>query len=35
MDAYPVRWTGPEFSGVGNSVAIETLELVHNGIKRY
>ncbi len=32
--AYPVKWVGPEFSGDGNAVAIETLELVHNGLAR-
>ena len=30
--AYPVKWTGPDFKADGNSVAIETLELAHNGI---
>lgn len=30
--AYPVKWMGPDFKADGNSVAIETLELVHNGI---
>lgn len=30
--AYPVKWMGPDFKADGNSIAIETLELVHNGI---
>ncbi|HEY9617777.1 MAG TPA: phage tail protein [Microcoleaceae cyanobacterium] len=30
--AYPVKWTGPDFKADGNSVAIESLELAHNGI---
>lgn len=30
--AYPVKWVGPDFKADGNSIAIETLELVHNGI---
>lgn len=33
-DAYPVRWTGPQFEAGYPQVAIETLELVHRGITR-
>lgn len=33
-NAYPVRWAGPELSGDGNAVAVETLELAHEGITR-
>lgn len=29
--AYPVKWTGPEFKADGNTVAFETLELAHHG----
>ncbi len=32
IDAYPVRWTGPEMRADGSAVAIEALELVHNGM---
>jgi phage tail-like protein len=32
--AYPVKWTGPEFKADSNTVAFETVELVHNGIKK-
>jgi len=32
--AYPVKWTGPDFKADSNTVAIETLELVHRGIKK-
>ena len=32
--AYPIRWLGPEFQAESNAVAIETLELVHQGIKK-
>lgn len=28
---FPARWTGPTLDVAGNQVAIETLELVHNG----
>lgn len=31
--AYPVKWSGPQFSADGKSIAIETLELAHNGMK--
>ena len=30
-DAYPVKWTGPEFKADGNTVAFETVELAHHG----
>jgi phage tail-like protein len=30
-DAYPVKWSGPELKADGSTVAVETLELVHNG----
>jgi phage tail-like protein len=31
-DAYPIKWTGPELKGDANGVAVETLELAHNGL---
>lgn len=33
FDAYPVKWTGPELDSESSRIAIETLEIVHNGIK--
>ena len=33
-DAYPVRWSGPEFRADQGTVAIEQLELVHRGITK-
>lgn len=35
LDAYPVRWTGPELRANESSVAVESLELVHMGLERY
>ncbi len=32
--AFPVKWVGPELNATQNSVAVETLELVHHGLKR-
>jgi phage tail-like protein len=32
IEAYPVKWTGPELRADANAVAIETVELVHRGI---
>ena len=29
--AVPVKWSGPPFRASGSEVAVETLELVHNG----
>jgi phage tail-like protein len=33
-NAWPVKWTGPSFNAKGNDIAIETLELAHEGIQR-
>lgn len=30
--AYPVRWTGPDFSADGKTAAVESLELAHDGL---
>lgn len=32
--AFPVKWTGPDFKADGNSVAFETIELAHHGIEK-
>lgn len=34
FNAWPTKWDGPDFSAKGNDVAIETLELSHEGIER-
>ena len=31
-DAWPTKWTGPSFNATSNDVAIETLELAHEGV---
>jgi phage tail-like protein len=31
--AYPVKWSGPQFKADDTSVAIETVELAHGGMK--
>jgi phage tail-like protein len=31
---YPIRWSGPTLDTGSNSVALEVLELVHNGFAR-
>ena len=33
-DAYPVKWTGPDFKADNSAVSIEALELVHRGLGR-
>ena len=33
-EAWPSKWTGPAFNSTGNSVAVETLELTHEEVKR-
>jgi phage tail-like protein len=32
--AYPVRWSGPDFRAEAGAVAVEAVELVHRGIGR-
>jgi phage tail-like protein len=32
-DAYPVKWQGPELNASRSEVAVESMELVHNGLK--
>jgi phage tail-like protein len=34
FEAWPVKWDGPDFNAEGTDVAIETLELAHEGIER-
>ena len=34
VEAWPTKWTGPSFKASGNEVAIETLEIAHEGISR-
>jgi len=33
-EAWPAKWTGPSFNATGHEVAIETLEIAHEGITR-
>jgi phage tail-like protein len=32
VEGWPTKWTGPSFNATGNEVAIETLEIVHEGL---
>lgn len=34
FEAYPVKWTGPELKADSNTVAFETIELAHHGIRK-
>nr|CBH39152.1 conserved hypothetical protein [uncultured archaeon] len=34
-DAYPVKWQGPDLKADSSAVAVETLELAHNGLKKF
>jgi phage tail-like protein len=31
-DGWPTKWTGPTFNATGNEVAIEALEIAHEGV---
>lgn len=32
--AFPVKWVGPDMKATGNEIAIESLELAHEGIQK-
>jgi phage tail-like protein len=32
--AFPIKWSGPELNATQNSVAVESMEFAHEGIKR-
>ena len=34
VNAWPAKWDGPDFNAEGNDIAIETLELAHEGVSR-
>jgi phage tail-like protein len=34
VNAWPTKWTGPSLNATGNAVAVESLELVHEELKR-
>jgi phage tail-like protein len=34
FNAWPTKWDGPDFSAKGNEIAIETLEIAHEGMVR-
>jgi phage tail-like protein len=31
-DAWPAKWSGPNLNGAGSDIAIETLEIAHEGL---
>jgi phage tail-like protein len=33
MNAYPVKWTGPNLNAASTQIAVESLEVVHNGLR--
>ena len=33
-NAWPAKWTGPDLKANANEIAIETLELAHEGLER-
>jgi phage tail-like protein len=33
-DVHPIKWTGPDFKADNSAIAIESLELVHKGIRK-
>ena len=34
MQAFPTKWVGPDLNAMQNNVAVETLELAHQGLDR-
>jgi phage tail-like protein len=35
INAWPCHYTGPDFNALSSEVAVETLEIAHEGIQRY
>ncbi|NHN32422.1 phage tail protein [Paenibacillus agricola] len=33
LESFPVKWTGPELNATSSGVAIESIEIVHSGLK--
>lgn len=33
-DAYPVKWSGTDLSATNNTIAVESVEFAHHGIKK-
>lgn len=33
-EGWPTKWTGPSFNATGNEVAIEQLDIAHEGVKK-
>jgi phage tail-like protein len=33
-DAFPMKWTGPDLNASQSAVAVESLEVVHSGLRR-
>jgi phage tail-like protein len=33
-EGWPTKWTGPTFNATGNEVAIESLEIAHEGLEK-
>jgi phage tail-like protein len=33
-EAFPIKWTGPEFRADANNIAMESVELAHRGLSR-
>ena len=34
VEGWPTKWTGPSFNATSNEVAIESLEIVHEGLSK-
>jgi phage tail-like protein len=34
LDGWPTKWTGPSFNATSNDVAIETLDIAHEGLEK-
>ncbi|NES84907.1 MAG: phage tail protein [Moorea sp. SIO2B7] len=34
-NAYPVKWEGPQFNASSDNIAVEKIELVHQGISKF
>ena len=34
LQAFPIKWTGPDLAAMGNALAVESVEFAHQGLQR-
>jgi len=34
IDAYPIKWSGTDLNSLGNTIAVESIDFAHQGMKK-